>query len=291
MPPSWPHCIIPCHSQDCASRIPLLVPVIMLPRRDSPRPTSGSFGGGRPLSLITTQQVFRASTALTVEVESPESEILPQDLPPVPPPRPTPSSHLPPGNSGLRRRSTRRDTYETFPSALEELVPPRPPGMPMPTIPQLSEFPPPTPTRLRQTAPGGGVGGFAISTSPHHGFNDGDSTADYNYRFETMPPPRADPGSPCYEPADISGGIHANIWPIYNRIAQKYDETSLAKWNKELDTPLLFVSLIFRADSNQTNTVCRPPCSLPSSQPSSSRPSTTWNQITKNRQRCSFTSC
>jgi len=225
----------------------------MLPRRNStnvapghvsPRPTSGSVGGRRALSLITTQQVFRASTALAVETESPESEISPQNFPPVPPPRPTPSSHLPPaGNGGLRRQSTRRDTNETFRSAFEEHDPTRPPSMPMPTIPQFSE----SPTRLGQPAPGGGVGGFA-PVSPHHGSGRNYSTADYTYRFDTRPPSRTGSGSPCYESIDISGGIHAKVWPIYNKIAQEYDETSLAKWNKELDTPLIFVSLIVRAD-------------------------------------------
>lgn len=57
------------------------------------------------------------------------------------------------------------------------------------------------------------------------------------------PPPTV----PYFESADIFGDIHPKIWPIYNRISMEYDEVSLAKWNKELDTPIIFVSQIIRA--------------------------------------------
>jgi len=223
----------------------------MLPRRNSanvtplhvsPRSTSGSAGGRRPLSLITAQQEFRASTALTVETESPESEIHPHDSPPVPPPRPIPSSQLPPGNSGLRRQSTRRSIDETFRSAVEEHDPPQPPSMPMPTIPQFSELPPTTPTRLRQLAPGGGVGGFT-PVSPRRGSSRDYAIADYTYRFDTMPSPRTDSGSPHYEPANISGGIHANVWHTYNNISQDFDGNRLTKWDRDLEILLIFVSI------------------------------------------------
>lgn len=236
----------------CLTHPPLLAPAVMLPRRNSTnatsghvstRPTSGSVGGMRPLSLVTTQQTFRASTSLTVETESPVSETSPQETPPIPPPRPLPS---PPGNVGLRRQSTRRNTNETFRSAPEEHVPSRPPSMPMPSMTQISESPPPTSARLRQLAPGGGVGGFTSFPSPHHGPNrdySNHNTADYTYRFDTMPSVRSDSGPPHYESADISGGIHANVWPTYNKISQEYDEKRLAKWNTDLDVLLIFVSL------------------------------------------------
>jgi len=222
----------------------------MLPRRNStnvtsghvsPRPVSGSVGGRRPLSLVTTQQSFRASAALTAETESPESEISPQDFPPVPPPRPAPPSHLSPGISGLRRQSIRRGTQESFRSALEEDGPSRAPSMPMATIPQFPEPPPLTPTRVRQLAPGGGVGGFT-PVSPRHGSSRDYSTADYPYRFDSMPSPRSDSGPPHYESADISGGVHANVWPTYNKISEKFDEKRLEKWNADLDVLLIFVS-------------------------------------------------
>ena len=223
----------------------------MLPRRNSanvtpghipPRPTRGSVDGRRPLSLITTQQTFRASMALTAETESPESEISPQDFPPVPPPRPIPSSHAAPSDSELRRQSTRGDTNETFRSALEEHDPSRPPRIPIPTISEFSELPPTTPTRLRQLASGGGVGGFT-PVSPRRGSSRDYSTVDYTYRFDTMPSPRTDSGPPHYESANISGGIHANVWPAYNRISQEFDEKRLEKWNTDLDVLLIFVSL------------------------------------------------
>ena len=270
----------------------------MLPRRDSanvapgdipPRPTSGSLGDRRPLKLAVTQQAFRASTTLAAETESPESEISPQDFPPVPP-RPAPSSHLPPGNNGLRRQSTRRGTHETFRSGFEEYVPPRAPSMPMATIPQSSE-PPPTPTRSRQPAPGGGIGGFTPVSSYDRSSPD-QSTADYTYRFDTMPSRRPDSGPPHYESADVSGGIHAKVWPSYNKISQEFDEKRLAKWNADLDVLLVFVSLTvgLSIGSDHTDTICRPLYSLLLSQPSSSGPSTTWSQIINSNQPCSFTS-
>ena len=226
----------------------------MLPRRGSthtapqipPRPTDGSVGGRRPLSLVTTQETFRASTGLTVETESPVSEISPQEQVPQMPPRPVSFPRLPPGYGGLTRRSTRRDTFET---CREDISQPQPFSMPMPTIPQISEPPAPTPTRPRQLAPGGGAGGFMQPPSPYHGSSRDYShhnTRDYNDRFGTMPSSRSDSDPPHYESADISGGIHAEVWPIYNKISQKFDEKRLEKWNKDLDVLLIFVSLAVR---------------------------------------------
>ena len=236
---------------------PLFVPVAMLPRRNStnitpihapPRP-GGSVGGRKPLSLATNQQAFRASTTMTVETESPVSEMSPQEEFPPMPPRPTSLSPLPPGNSGLRRQSTRRNTYEAFLPTLEERIPPQPPSMPMVIMPQISELPPPTPTRPRQPAPGGGVGGFS-QASPYPG-SSGDysrrDTRSYPDRFDVMPSPRSDYGPPHYESADISGGIHAKVWPTYNKISQEFDEKRLDKWNKDLDVLLIFVSLMVNA--------------------------------------------
>lgn len=58
-----------------------------------------------------------------------------------------------------------------------------------------------------------------------------------------MNPPHSDSGPPDYDPADISGGTHASVWPTYNEISEKYDEKKLAKWNTDLDVLLIFVSL------------------------------------------------
>ena len=67
--------------------------------------------------------------------------------------------------------------------------------------------------------PGEGVGGFAY-------------------------PRRHYPHPPNYGSADISRGIHAKVWHTYNKVAQEFDEKKLKKWNKDLDTLLIFVSLM-----------------------------------------------
>jgi len=82
--------------------------------------------------------------------------------------------------------------------------------------------------------------------SPHYGPGrdyHNHNTADYTYRFDTMASFRSNSGPPHYESADISGGIHANVWPTYNKISQEFDEKRLAKWNADLDVLLIFVSL------------------------------------------------
>ena len=240
---------------------PRLFSVVMLHRRNltnvasdhvSPRPTSSSLGGRRPLSIAVNQQTFHASTAVTLETESPRSETFPQpQATPSIPPRPPAFPHPPPGIGGLRRKSTRH-TYETDPPALEEHVPtssqaPNITPMPSPPFSQVSRHPPPTPTR----APGGGVGGFAGITPFHYDPSRNDSyhsTAKYTYRFHTMPSPRSDSGPPRYESAAVTGGIHAKVWPTYNRISKEFDHKKLEKWNSDLDALLIFVSLVFGCD-------------------------------------------
>ncbi|KAF9651183.1 hypothetical protein BDM02DRAFT_3091554, partial [Thelephora ganbajun] len=112
---------------------------------------------------------------------------------------------LPPENSGLRRQSIRHSTYETAPPS-----------------PQSLAHPPAQHGSSRDYS--------------HH------NTADYLGRFHTLPP-RKDPESPHYEPADIFGGTHTNVWPAYNKISQEFDEKRLAKWNKDLDVLLIFAAL------------------------------------------------
>ena len=278
---------------------PILVPTVMLPRRNSanltsghtsPRTTSGSAGDRRPLSLVTSQQPFRASTTQTFETESPQSQTSPQGTPPLPP--------LPPGGSGLRRQSTRRTTYETYVSAIDEhdSVPSQPANimfMHAPPLPKIPD-PPHTPMRFQQPAPGGSVGGFTALPSSHHESSSDYShhnTTEYTYRFDTMPLSCSESGPPHYESADISGGIHANVWPTYNKISQQFDEKILAKWNTDLDGFLIFVSLMVEGDhcdSDRADANCRPPCSLPSLQPFLSGHSTTWNQIINDNRPYSF---
>ncbi|KAF9793273.1 hypothetical protein BJ322DRAFT_115106 [Thelephora terrestris] len=221
----------------------------MLPRRSwtnpnsghaPPRPMSGSLGSGRgrPLSLVTNQKIFRANTVQTVETESPQSETFPQEIQTAPavPPRPSqpPSPELPP-RAGLRRQTTRRNTYEPF--ALDSPPQSRSPNvMPMPTphIPRSPVHPPAlSPVRSRQPAPGEGVGGFTYSRQ---------YTTD-NYRLNTMISPPSDSMPPHYKPADVSGGLHADLWPTYNKISEQYDQKRLSKWNTDLDVLLIFAAL------------------------------------------------
>ena len=77
---------------------------------------------------------------------------------------------------------------------------------------------------------------------PHH------NTADYAYRFDTMPSVRSDSGPPQYESAAVTGGIHAKVWPTYNKISKEFDDKKLEKWNSDLDVLLIFVSLVFGRD-------------------------------------------
>ena len=219
-----------------ASHIPPPFPVVMLPRRNStnaipnyisPRPTAGSFGTGRPLTLVTNRQLFHAST---VEIESPVSETLPQGIPPLPL-RSASFPSLPPDNDGVGRRPTQHNTHETYSATLEEHapVPSQPPNimpvpipMQAPPVRQSSGSPPP-PTRPRQPAPSLGVGGFTPTFSPS---------------------PHSDPGLSRYEAAGMSEGIHAGVWPTYNKVSQEFDEKSSKKWNDNLDVLLIFVSIV-----------------------------------------------
>ena len=229
----------------------------MIPHRDSTiyshhyshgsqRPSNGSVSGRKPLNLVINQRPFRSFTARTVETESPESEAFSPDTPPPMPPRPPPSSQRIPGNSGSRRQSTQRTVYETSSPPLDYPSQSRPPiVMPMPTPgPAESLTHPPAPARPRPHFPGGSVGGFAVGFPPTHGQSRGGPrpcTPNYACRFGTTSS-RSQSGLPRHEPTDISGGIHADVWPTYNKISQEFDEKILSKWNTDLDVLLIFVS-------------------------------------------------
>ena len=201
---------------------PPLVSVTVLPLMDSTnviadvvpplRPAGGS--ARRPLSRIATQPGIRPTMDLT---ESPESELPPRELPQVslrPPP-----SYSPPVNSGLRRQSIRRGTHEAPPSTLEERVPPRPPSIPTAAVPHPSGPIPPTPdpTGPQRLVPDDGVTRCPPTRPPRHGSSRDYSTGDYPYRFDTMPSPCSDSGPPYYKSTDISGGVHATVWPTLTK--------------------------------------------------------------------------
>ena len=110
---------------------------------------------------------------------------------------------------------------------------------------QIQIHPPLTPARPQPHVPAEGIaGGFADPSTRHeydrehfHKY-----TTDYTNRFDRIPSLREDSESPHYESADISGGIHADVWPTYNKFSKEFDENNLEKWNKDLDVLLIFVS-------------------------------------------------
>ena len=236
-----------------------LLPAVMLHRKNStnvapvipPRPTSGSLGGKRPPNIATNQQSFRASTTGTVETESPLSETSPEpQVTPSIPPRPPTFPRLPPGVGGLRRQTIRSSTYDIYAPVPEEPVPsssqsPSITTMPSPSFPQVPGNPPLTPMGHGQPVPHGG--GFSMAhllhRDPHH------NTPGYPYRPQSMASARSDSsGPPQYESAAVTGGIHAKVWPTYNKISREADEKMLEKWNSDLDVLLIFVSLVFGRD-------------------------------------------
>ena len=250
----------------------------MLPHRRSgnvtqsyipPRPrTSGSVGSRRQPSLVNNQQPFCASAAQTVEIELPVPETSPQEI-----------FLTLPGIDGSRQKPIQQDTCMPIRPALE-----------------ISESLPSTPTRPQQASPCDSVGGSTSIPLLHHTsspISPSHSTADYTYRFDTIPPPRSDSGPAHYESTGVSEGIHAGVWPTYNKVSQEFDEKRLKQWNDDLDVLLIFVSLCGRGVNwfRWVNTIYRPPCSPPSSQHSLSGLSVTWNQITSNSRPYSFTNC
>ena len=217
----------------------------MLPRRNptnfyqsnsSLRPASG---GGPPLTLDPNNTNFDSSA---VNVESPQSEAFPRGIPR--PSQPTPLSQLLSGNGRLKRRSTRHNTCETFSSPSNFSQQP-PNSVPISALPhaQTPGYPHSVPVGPQQLS-GEGVGGFAATPLSLRGSsNDHQHAAAYRNWFDTVPPPNPDADFPRYEPADIRGGIHANLWPIYNKVSSGFDERRLQKWYTELDVLLLFVSV------------------------------------------------
>ena len=202
------------------------------------RLTDTYVAGRPPLTLVTHRNPFSAAAGQTVEAEPPQSEILPRGIQDASiPPRPSPFLQLPP-----RRPPVRTDTEETLSPSSESL-----PQSQLPNIIPMPR-PYPTPIRSRNPAPGEDVGEFATDPTPRHWSGSGheyshEYTAGYSYRPDTTPSPLSDSGPSHYRSADISGGTHAHVWPIYNKISQKFDKKLSTKWNDDLDVLLIFVSL------------------------------------------------
>ena len=208
------------------------------------RPTNGYVGGGLPLTLVTHQKPFRAATSQSVETPPPQSKTFPRDTQDASmPPRPPLFPQLPPRDSDPRRPSVRTNTDETLSPASESTSQSQPPNI-IPT-----SHPPPT--------TGEDVGESATPPPSRHwsGYEYSHQyTADYSYRFDAIPSPPSDSGPSHYEPADISGGTHAHVWPVYNQISQKFDKQLFSKWNSDLDVLLIFVSLILVTALNSAET-------------------------------------
>ena len=218
----------------------------MLHRRNS-TDSHQSYGGRRPLTLISNNRNFGSSA---VNVESPQSGIFEHDIPPMPPrpmpmpSRPMPLSQLLSGNGRLKRRSTRHNTCETFSSPPNFSNPLN--SVPISALPHAHTPGHPHSVPVGPQQPfGEGVGGFTATPLPPRGSNnDHRHTAAYVNRFGTVPSPNPDADFPHYESADISGGIHAELWPIYNKLSMEFDNKRLEKWYTELDVLLIFVSVL-----------------------------------------------
>ena len=213
---------------------PLLVSFAMISRGSSinvtsgpafPLPIGGPSSGGPP-SVATDRQPFHADAAGTLETGLPQSETSSRAIPPLSPPWPTPFPHPPRGVSGLRWESARQNTYDTYPPSPEEYAP--------------MQYPKP--------APGGGVGGFTPpppfnrDAGRVHSYR---NTANYAYRFDAIPTARSDSDPVHYQSEDITGGVHAEVWPIYNKISEEHDKKMLKELSSELDSLPTFVSVAF----------------------------------------------
>jgi len=239
-PPRGHAVYTPCLWQDFASHITLLFTTAMLllrhptkatPNSNPPPLTGRSISGRRSLNPVTRQHPFRRQM---VETESFASEISSRETLPVSP-RPASFPPSPPGTSGPRRRQTPHDTQETLwsptfeeyaPSQSSRIMP-----IPTPSVSRASGLP--LPVRFRQPAPGGGVGGFASIPSPHHK-SSYDNFRHNTHRLDLKFATHSDSNSPRFEIPGISEG------------SQEFYERRLNKWSIELDTLLIFVSMMIK---------------------------------------------
>ena len=232
-------------AHDCAEH-PLPACAIMLRRNKkninrrytSPRLTNSYVGGTPLLTLVTHPEPFYA--AHTVETEPKTFSQDSQDAPTPLRPSPFPLS-TPPRSGGHRRRSVRTDTGETLTPTSESPLQFQSPNTISPTTPILSP----------KLAHGKDVDEFPKSPQVRHWSGHEYShqhTADsYSYQFDAPSPPGSGPSH--YTSADVSGGVHAHVWPIYNTVSQTFDQKLSSRWNDDLDVMLIFVSLILGGGS------------------------------------------
>ena len=188
-------------------------------------------------TLVTYQEPFRASPNRIVEVEPSQPETFRQDTQNAPvPPRPSLSPLSPPSNS--RRQSVRTDTDKTL--------------SPVSESPSQSQSPNTIflPTSIPSEKPALGKDVDELVSPPPtrhwsgHEYSHQHTADSYTYQFGTAPPPTTNSGPSHYTSADVSGGVYAHMWPIYNRVSQESDQKLFSRWSDDLDLLLLFVSLL-----------------------------------------------
>ena len=183
--------------------------------------------------MITHQEPFYAATAQTVEIEPSQSKPFPQGIQDAPILLPPSRFLQSPRSSEPRRQSVRTGTDETLSPASGSPSQFQPPNT----------ISPPAPTSPRKPAPGKDVDELSKTPPLRHWSGHEylhQHTADsYSYRFDTY---SSDSGPSNYTSADISGGVHAQVWPIYHSVSQEFDQKLFSRWNDDLDLLLIFVS-------------------------------------------------
>ena len=133
------------------------------------------------------------------------------------------------------------------PDLVTNQVPPRgPTARTSVTVPPVSEAPPfDTPTPVNLPIPESRRRPIRRNTNESH-----NSTSE-------PAPPQPESGPAHRETAGVSEGIHAGVWPTYNKVSQEFDEKGLKQWNDDLDVLLIFVSVLarvrIRSDSTNNN--------------------------------------
>ena len=229
-------------AHDCAQH---LLPACAMLRRNQkkpnpvyppPRLTNSYVGGRPPLTLVTHQESFRAAPAQTVETEPSQLGTFPQNTQDAAMPLRPPASPLSPRSS--RRQSIRTDTDETLSPVSES-----PSQFQLPNI--ISS---PTILPSRKPTLGEDIDEFArpppIRHWSGHEYSHQHAADSYPYQFGTAPSSPERSGPSHYTSADVSGGVYAHVWPVYNRISKRSDNELLSRWYEDLDQLLIFVSLL-----------------------------------------------
>ena len=163
----------------------------MLPRRRSttvtpshvsPQLTGGPANDRRQSSTVTNREPFRAVTTQTVRTESPVEGTSPQGIPPTLP-----------SNNGPGKKPTRAEEMPPGNNGFGQ----KPARRDTPILTRAKETPP-VPLGDNRSRP---------------------IRRDTYIPAQSPPDIPEDPSSPRHEAAAISEGIHAGIWPTYNKVS------------------------------------------------------------------------